>query len=69
MTMHNQSVTQGREVSKIVGNVGDSSVKSLANGIFEKLCREGCNTKDIISVSSQLLSLVTDEIHRKSNLG
>jgi len=42
--------------------VTDKAVKSLANSIFRQLRQEGCAPRDMISVSSQLLSLVTSEI-------
>jgi cytochrome c-type biogenesis protein CcmH/NrfF len=40
----------------------DKAVKTLANSIFKQLRSEGCQTNDIISVSSHLISLITDEI-------
>jgi hypothetical protein len=42
----------------------DKAVKVLASSIFRHLQSEGCNPKDIISVSSQLLSLVTTELQK-----
>ncbi len=44
----------------------ESDVRTLASNIFDHLRREGCNPKDIICVSSQLLSLVTTEIKNSS---
>ena len=44
----------------------EAAVRTLANSIFEQLRLEGCNTKDIISVSSHLISLVTTEIQKSS---
>lgn len=39
-------------------------VRSLAESVFETLCNEGCQPKDIIGVSSQLISIVTSELAR-----
>ncbi|MEZ4742579.1 MAG: hypothetical protein R3B45_09050 [Bdellovibrionota bacterium] len=44
----------------------ERAVKNLADSIFKTLCDEGCNPKDIIGVSSQLLSLVTSELEKAS---
>lgn len=49
-----------------VAALPDQAVKSLASSIFTQLQGEGCNPKDIISVSSQLLSLVTSELNKLS---
>lgn len=43
----------------------DRSVKTLANSIFKSLTNEGCDPKDIIGVSTQLLSLVTTELQEQ----
>jgi hypothetical protein len=43
-------------------NLNDKAVRSLADAIFKQLQSEGCQAKDIITVSSQLLGLVTDQI-------
>lgn len=43
-------------------NLNDKAVRSLADAIYKHLQDEGCQAKDIISVSSQLLGLVTDQI-------
>ncbi len=42
----------------------EKSVKHLADNIFKNLCDEGFQPKDIIGVSSQLLSLVTSELKK-----
>jgi hypothetical protein len=47
----------------------DKAVKVLASSIFRHLQSEGCQPKDIISVSSQLLSLVTSELQKDQNGG
>ena len=41
------------------------AVKTLADTIFKKLLEEGCRAKDMISVSSQLISLVTSELQKE----
>ncbi len=43
-------------------NLNDKAVRNLADAIFKQLQSEGCQAKDIITVSSQLLGLVTDQI-------
>ncbi len=45
--------------------IPDKVLKSLAQSVFETLCNEGCQAKDIIGVSSQLISLVTYELARQ----
>ena len=39
-----------------------NTVKILADSIYQTLKAEGCESKDIIGVSSQLISLVTDNL-------
>ena len=51
----------------MVATLNQKAVKVLADSIFEQLKSEGCEAKDIISVSSQLLSLVTDQLQQDSN--
>jgi len=43
-------------------SLNDKAVRNLADAIFKHLQEEGCQAKDIINVSSQLLGLVTDQI-------
>ncbi len=43
-------------------NLNAKAVKSLADAIYKHLQDEGCQTNDIINVSSQLLGLVTEQI-------
>lgn len=43
-------------------SLNDKAVRNLADAIYKHLQEEGCEAKDIISVSSQLLGLVTDQI-------
>ena len=40
------------------------AVKTLADSIYETLKEEGCDEKDIIGVSSQLISLVTEKLEQ-----
>ncbi|MEI6398246.1 MAG: hypothetical protein WCO71_05710 [Pseudomonadota bacterium] len=43
-------------------NLNDRAVRSLADAIYKHLQDEGCQARDIISVSSQLLGLLTEQI-------
>ncbi len=47
--------------------VTDKAVKSFANSIFRQLRLDGCAPRDIISISTQLLDLVTSEIQVDSS--
>lgn len=40
----------------------DKALRHLADSIYRQLQSEGCHAKDIIGVSSQLLSLVTTDL-------
>ena len=42
----------------------DKAVRTLASSIFQQLKEEGCQPKDIIHVSSELLGLVTTQIRQ-----
>jgi len=44
--------------------VNDKAVKLLASSIYRQLQDEGCEARDIISVSSQLIDLVTNELQK-----
>lgn len=44
--------------------ITDKAVRSMADAIYKHLQGEGCQPKDIINVSSQLLGLLTTEIAR-----
>lgn len=48
--------------------VNDKAVRSLASTIFRQLQDEGCAPRDIISVSSQLIDMVTSELQKIDNL-
>ena len=56
--------TPNTDTSKAMANLPERAVKALANSIFKHLRHEGCQPKDIISVSTQLLSLVTTELSK-----
>ena len=45
----------------------DKALKSLAHSIYKTLKDEGCQHKEIIGVSSQLLGLVTMSLEADSN--
>lgn len=47
--------------------ITDKAVRSMADAIFKHLQDEGCQAKDIINVSSQLLGLVTTQITRSDD--
>lgn len=46
----------------------DKALKVLASSIFKHLQSEGCQPKDIIGVSTQLLDLVTTELQKDSGV-
>jgi acetolactate synthase regulatory subunit len=48
--------------------VSDKAVRLLASAIFRQLQDEGCMPKDIISVSSQLIDLVTSELQKVTDV-
>lgn len=54
---------QTAQVAK-AGVNNDKALKLLASSIFKQLQEEGCEPRDIISVSSQLIDLVTIEISK-----
>ncbi|MBI2603620.1 MAG: hypothetical protein HYW48_11260 [Deltaproteobacteria bacterium] len=45
--------------------ISQQTVKILANSIYTALREEGCQDKDIIGVSSQLIGLVTSAIDER----
>lgn len=47
-----------------VNHTSEKALKLLASSIFKQLQEEGCEPRDIISVSSQLIDLVTTEISK-----
>lgn len=56
--------TSNQVANNLKHRVTDQAVKLLASSIYRQLQDEGCAAKDIISVSSQLIGLVTDELQR-----
>lgn len=60
--MMKSSAHQGASVT--AKSVNDKAVKLLASSIFRQLQDEGCAPRDIISVSSQLIDLVTHELQK-----
>ncbi len=44
--------------------ITDRAVRSMADAIFKQLQEDGCQVKDIINVSSELLGLVTSQISK-----
>ena len=60
MSMNTANTT--KPAAATPANINDKAVRTLADAIFKHLQDEGCQAKDIISVSSQLLGLVTDQI-------
>jgi|JI7StandDraft_1071085.scaffolds.fasta_scaffold1380819_1 hypothetical protein len=48
-----------------VSPLADKAVRVLAKSIYQTLKEEGCQHKDIIGVSSQLIGLVTSAMEDK----
>lgn len=42
----------------------EGAKNNLADGIYKSLISEGCDPRDIISISSQILSLVTVNLEK-----
>jgi hypothetical protein len=59
-----KAATTKSAVSASGHNVNDKIVKILASSIYRQLQDEGCAPRDIISVSSQLIDLVTTELQK-----
>ncbi|MCC6132626.1 MAG: hypothetical protein IT186_22090 [Acidobacteria bacterium] len=49
--------------------VNEKAARLLASSIFRQLQDEGCEPRDIISVSSQLIDLVTSELQKIDGSG
>ncbi len=60
--MKNNSLNTSQPATTANVNLNDKAVRSLADAIYKHLQDEGCQTKDIINVSSQLLGLLTEQI-------
>lgn len=67
MKSNSEKLDMSESRGSMVATLNQKAVKVLADSIFEQLKNEGCEAKDIISVSSQLLSLVTDQLQQDSN--
>ena len=52
----------GKNTKKKAKPLHDRTVKILASSIYQSLKQEGCENKDIIGVSSQLIGLVTSSM-------
>lgn len=50
------------DLQNLASVLPDRAIKALAGSIFRNLRHEGCQPKDIISISTQLLSLVSGEL-------
>jgi hypothetical protein len=46
--------------------ITDKTVKFWAHSIYQSLKEEGCESKDIIGVSSQLIGLVTSALDERN---
>jgi hypothetical protein len=54
-----------KESKEVVNPLADRAIKALANSIYQNLMSEGCQDKDIIGVSTQLIGLVTHALENK----
>lgn len=59
-----QQMTSETKVQAIKPLTG-KAVKVLADSIYQTLKEEGCEEKDIIGVSSQLISIVTQRLEQE----
>lgn len=46
--------------------VSDQSARTMASNIFQQLKDQGYRARDIITVSSQLIDLITEQIGKES---
>lgn len=61
-----QNTVSARQQNKIdTKPLTGKAVKVLADSIYQTLKNEGCEEKDIIGVSSQLISLVTEKLEQE----
>jgi len=60
--------TQVQKPTNATSSINDKALRSMADAIFKQLQNEGCEAKDIISVSSQLLGLVSDQIKESATV-
>ena len=62
--MTSTSSTASSSAAQVKHSVNDRAVRVLASAIYRQLQDEGCEARDIISVSSQLIDLVTTELQK-----
>jgi hypothetical protein len=60
--------TQVQKPTNATSSINDKALRGMADAIFKQLQNEGCEAKDIISVSSQLLGLVSDQIKESATV-
>ena len=60
-----KSKANAARVRSVEDQITHKSLKNLADSIYQTLREEGCENKDIIGVSSQLIGLVTQSIDQK----
>ena len=65
--MSKNLTTQVQKPTNVTPGINDKALRSMADAIFKQLQNEGCEAKDIISVSSQLLGLVSDQIKERTS--
>lgn len=61
------SKTKAQGKAAATSSLNQQAVRNLADAIFKHLKDEGCETRDMINVSSQLLGLVTDQLKDSSS--
>ena len=54
-----KAASNQNQEKQVIKPLSGKAVKVLADSIYQTLKEEGCEEKDIIGVSSQLISLVT----------
>ena len=64
--MSKNLTTQVQKPTNVTPGINDKALR-MADAIFKQLQNEGCEAKDIISVSSQLLGLVSDQIKERTS--
>jgi hypothetical protein len=62
--MTSTSSTASSPATHVKHSVNAKAARVLASSIYRQLQDEGCEARDIISVSSQLIDLVTTELQK-----
>jgi hypothetical protein len=62
----NSSVNSSSIPTFTKGLVSDQNARSMASNIFQQLKDQGYRPRDIITVSSQLIDLITEQIGKES---